>query len=207
MTRALLVALLAAAMLYGIAKTQAAEPADALLARLQSFTQLQGRFEQHQQDAAGRDLGSSAGRFRVLRPGYFAWEITEPDNQLIIADPEYLWHHDRDLETVTRRPSSAGASASPLQVLGGDQSVLREKFHVEQSGEDSFTLEPLADNPGFLRLVVVFEGDQLRNMLILDNLNQQVSVDLSELDSATPLTPQDFAFTPPEGADVFYYDE
>jgi outer membrane lipoprotein carrier protein len=207
MTRALLVALLAAAMLYGMAKTQAADPADALLARLQGFTRLQGHFEQHQQDAEGRDLGSSSGRFMVLRPGYFAWEITAPDSQLIIADPEFLWHHDRDLETVTRRPSAAGASASPLQVLGGDEAVLRERFHVEQSGDDRFTLEPLADDPGFRRLTVIFADGQLSRMLIVDNLNQQVSIDLSEQDSESPLSPEDFAFTPPEGADVFYYDD
>ena len=42
---------------------------------------------------------------------------------------------------------------------------------------------------------------------IIDKLGQRVVISFTELDSITVLTPEDFAFTPPEDADQFFYDE
>ena len=104
---------------------QTTSPTDALLEELRAMQHLQGDFTQRQYTREDALLVESSGRFRLLRPGYFSWEITAPDSQLIVADPQYLWHHDRDLETVTRRPVTNSAQMSPLQVLGGDEVVLR----------------------------------------------------------------------------------
>ena len=44
-------------------------------------------------------------------------------------------------------------------------------------------------------------------MEILDKLNQRVVIAFDQLDASAALTPADFAFQPPDGADLFYYDE
>jgi outer membrane lipoprotein-sorting protein len=44
-------------------------------------------------------------------------------------------------------------------------------------------------------------------MEIEDNLDQTVVITFTDLDSESELSPTDFAFTPPAGADLFYYDE
>ncbi|MEP1593794.1 MAG: outer membrane lipoprotein chaperone LolA, partial [Halieaceae bacterium] len=180
---------------------------DALLAQLAGIDYLQGNFEQTQQGQNGKTMATSSGRFQLLRPGFFSWEILSPDSQLIIANPEFLWHHDRDLETVTRRPVAGSEQMAPLQVLGGDEDILRERFTVNQSSDTSFTLIPVASDPGFQHLTLTFSNGTLVSMQILDSLNQQVEVRFSNLDSTTPLAPEDFAFSPPDGADLFYYDE
>ena len=87
--RLLLVAALAACLLVGIARDAAATPVDDLLAHLDSIERLQGSFEQQQYGEDGEVLLSSSGTFRILRPGYFAWEISEPDSQLVLADPTF----------------------------------------------------------------------------------------------------------------------
>jgi len=204
--RLLLVAALSACLFVGIAREAAAEPLDDLLSRLQTLEQLQGKFIQQQYDQGGEVLLESSGRFMVLRPGYFAWEILEPDSQLVIADPEHLWHHDRDLETVTRRPI-AGQQMAPLQVLGGNENLLRERFIVTTEGAGRYRLEPSAGDPGFRRLTLIFDGLSLAAMEIVDQLNQRVSVQLSDLDQSSPLSPDEFAFSPPIDADLFVYDE
>jgi outer membrane lipoprotein carrier protein len=181
---------------------------DRLLERLAGFTQLQGKFTQRQYGEGDTLLAQSSGSFRLLRPGYFAWEIESPDRQLIIADPRYLWHYDRDLETVTRRPVSGREEMLPLQVLGGDETALRERFTVEQRDAGSFILTPVAGgDPGFKRLTLQFDAETIRGMEILDRLNQRVQIDFREVQTDRALTPADFAFTPPQGADVFYYDD
>jgi outer membrane lipoprotein carrier protein len=182
---------------------------DELLEALQDLQQLQGNFEQRQYGNDDLLLLESRGRFRLLRPGYFAWEILSPDNQLIIASPEYIWHYDQDLETATRRPVTDSAQMSPLQVLGGDAPALRRRFNVERVGAGDFALVPVSDDVGFkqLTLHLDLDGAAITGMDILDNLNQRVVIEFSQLDSETELSSDDFAFTPPDGVDLFYYDE
>ena len=126
------IAVLAFCFLAGTARAEQDPAADRLLARLEHISHLQGRFEQRQYGDDDTLLGVSSGSFRLLRPVYFSWEIESPDRQIIVANAQYLWHYDIDLQTVTRRPVAASVQASPLQVLAGDESVLREQFRVEQ---------------------------------------------------------------------------
>jgi outer membrane lipoprotein carrier protein len=189
------------------ASAQTVSAIDELSGALQDIQQLQGNFAQRQYGANDVLLVESSGTFRLLRPGYFAWEIVSPDSQLIIASPEFIWHYDRDLETVTRRPVTDNAQMSPLQVLGGDDAVLREKYSVTRADNGSFTLTPLAADAGFKRLNLQLDGSRITGMDILDNLNQRVVVVFEQMDSQTKLSSDDFAFSPPDGVDLFYYDE
>ena len=186
---------------------QASTAIDELLAALQNIEQLQGRFRQLQYAESDVLLVESSGTFRLLRPGYFSWEITSPDSQLIVASPEYIWHHDRDLETATRRPVDDSAQMSPLQVLGGDETALREKFTVERAGPGGFVLTPVSPDVGFQQLTLQLEDGQISSMAILDDLNQRVVIKFTLSPNAAGLSSADFAFTPPDGVDLFYYDQ
>jgi outer membrane lipoprotein carrier protein len=208
MTRFILLLGLALCLLAGMARSDemaASEFAD----ELEQLEHLQGQFLQRQYAASGGDLVSeSRGNFRLLRPGHFSWEITEPDSQLIIADLEHLWHFDRDLETVTRRPIAGREEMSPLQVLGGDTEALEKNYSVEKVGVGRFQLLPLPDtNPGFKSLVVILAGGELSGMEIEDQLGQRLFIEFSGVNAESELTAADFAFTPPEGADLFYHDQ
>ena len=200
---------LALGLLAGIARAEGDSAADHLLARLEPISHLQGRFDQRQYGDDESLLGVSSGRFRLLRPVYFSWRIESPDNQLIVANAQYLWHYDIDLQTVTRRPVAGSVRASPLQVLAGDEAALREQFRVEQQDPDQFILVPLAGEHGFTRLAVTFSGNTITRMEIEDKLNQRVEVEFTDLDADTVLSADDFDFSPPTGGDVdlFFYDE
>ncbi len=206
MKRILLIAGLGLCLLAGIVKADD-DTTDQLLAELAALQYLQGDFSQRQLDEDGELLGESSGRFRLLRPGYFSWEILSPDSQLIIADPDSLWHYDRDLDTVTRRPVAGREEMSPLQVLGGNEDVLRERFEVSLEEGGSYLLTPLVGDPGFRRLSLQLDEGVIRGMDILDSLDQRVTIEFSNLDTETALSAEDFAFTPPEGADLFYHDQ
>jgi outer membrane lipoprotein carrier protein len=186
---------------------QAESDVDDLLASLAPIKYLQGSFSQQQYGQDNLLLAESSGKFRLLRPGYFAWEILNPDSQLIIAGPEFIWHYDRDLETVTRRPVTSNAEMTPLQILGGDESALREKFEVVRKAEGTFLLTPRSADVGFKQLTLYLNKTQLTGMDIQDNLDQSVVIKFADLDSRSNLSRADFAFTPPAGADLFYYDE
>lgn len=184
-----------------------AEPVDDLLAALDNISQLQGNFLQRQYNQNDALESESSGHFRLLRPGYFAWEVTAPDSQLIIANSAYLWHFDRDLATVTRRPLADSQAMTPLQVLGGDDVALRQNYAVQRDAEGRFVLSPHTTDAGFRRLVLEIDGALIRGMEVLDNLNQRVAIDFQALDADSPLTAADFEFIPPPDADLFYHDE
>ncbi len=181
---------------------------DQLLARLKPIGYMQGEFSQRQYGDGGAVLAESSGSFKLLRPFFFSWNIRSPDQQLIVANAEYLWHYDIDLQTATRRPVVGNVEASPLQILGGDESALREQYAVTQDSEDTFTLIPSGQAHGFRKLSVTFAADAIKQMDIIDKLGQRVVVDFSGVDTRTRLTSSDFEFTPPsEDVDTFYYDE
>lgn len=180
---------------------------EALIERLAGIEQLAGNFNQVQFSTDGDEtVGETSGRFRLLRPGYFSWEIDSPDSQLIIADPRYFWHHDRDLETVTRRPVAGNEALSPLQVLGGNSEVLRRRFDISQPGNGDFLLRPLDDGAGFRSLLLHLDDRGLIGMEIRDNLDQRLVITFADVRSDAGLTASDFAFSPPEGVDLFYHD-
>lgn len=184
-----------------------AEPVDDLLQALQGIERLQGEFHQRQYDGDGSVSAESEGRFKLLRPGYFAWEIRSPDSQLIVANLQYLWHHDRDLETVTRRSLADSEAMTPLQVLGGDGEALRRDYAVSRDDQGRFLLQPHSRDAGFLQLALTLAGAEIHAMEVLDNLNQQVVIEFSDLDSTSPLAPIDFTFSPPPDADLLYHNE
>lgn len=178
-----------------------------LLDALAGTQQLQGDFIQKQFDQDDVLIQESSGHFAMLRPGYFSWDIKHPDSQLIVATPEFLWQHDRDLETVTRRPANTGIQMAPLQVLGGDEDALRSAFSIEKTPTGEFILHPATLDAGFKSLTLRIQDKQIKSMQVEDNLEQNVRIEFFSLDSATKLTAAAFAFTPPADADLFYYDE
>ena len=207
MSKLLVIAGLGFCLLAGFARAEDTAATDQLLQRLNRITYLQGDFSQSQFGDGDTVLSRSSGRFKLLRPFFFSWDILSPDNQLIVANAEYLWHYDIDLQTATRRPVVGNVEASPLQILGGDESALRDRYTVTRDADDTFTLTPDDDGHSFRRLTVTFADVAIVRMDILDKLGQRVVVDFDEVDTKTPLTARDFEFTPPaEGVDLFYYD-
>jgi outer membrane lipoprotein carrier protein len=200
-------ALLCAVSLNISAAAKDADASGELAEILSRTTTLQGLFSQRQYDHKGSLLSESSGRFGLLRPGYFFWHIASPDSQSIIANPKYLWHHDLDLETVTRRPVTDSSMMSPLQILGGDVEALALRFSVKKPAEASFLLIPLDVDTAFESLSLTFDGNIISQLEIVDTLSQRIDIRFKGVTETPALTAEDFSFAPPAGVDLFYYDD
>jgi outer membrane lipoprotein carrier protein len=188
-----------------------AESTNELIETLDLTESLQGNFVQEQYGSDGVLQGTSSGTFKMLRPGYFSWEISSPDSQLILVTPQYLWHLDRDLETLTRRPVSDSTAMSPLQLLGGREDLLQSGFDVSKTSDTLFSITPKKGesvaSAGFSSLNISLDKNVIAGMEIIDGLNQRIVITFQNVDKASVLTEVDFDFTPPDGVDLFYYDE
>ena len=184
-----------------VAARAAAQDAD-VWSRLAAQEQASGRFLQELYSEEGELLERSSGRYAVLRPGYFRWEIDYPDRQQIIVAGGTLWHYDLDLATATQRLIGEDEQFTALDLLARDSDELAARFSVEASGDESYRLVPLFPQAGFRSAELTWEEGALVAMDVVDRSGQALHIELSPDAQAQPLSPGDFDFDPPEGVDV-----
>ena len=193
---------LGTALLLLLLSVTAASGEDTLWQMLDAREGGAGAFIQELYDEEGELLERATGRYAVLRPHFFRWEIEYPDRQLIIAAGDTLWHYDIDLATATKR-TTEGSGLTPLALLGRDVADLQQRFSVEDLGNERYRLRPTYPEAGFSSVTLAWARGEVVAMEVVDRSGQllQLSLDPDE-DGATP-TPGDFAFEVPRGVEVF----
>lgn len=180
------------------------DPARAI-ALLDGLGSLRAVFEQQVQDESGRVTERSSGSFAMQAPDRFRWHYEEPYEQLIVADGQRVWIHDVDLEQVTVRDQAASADASPLQVLA-EPATLGDRFDVSyptaRHEETLVALRPRAAAADFDEVLLRFQGDRLRSMVIEDAFGQVTRIAFDDLERNPTLDATLFTFVPPPGVDV-----
>lgn len=202
MFKTLFTALTSVLLLHG-AQVFAQSAGDDVWALLASQSQASGSFVQELSDEDGELLERTRGRYAVLRPGFFRWEIQSPDEQLIVVSGTDLWHYDRDLAAATRRDTSQTNEFTPLELLAGDSGELREKFSTEPLGPAKARLMPTFPQAGFASVDITWVGEEVVAMVVVDRSGQTIDLALTPDAAPALLSPADFEFTPPPGVDVY----
>ena len=184
------------------ASARAASGGDDVWDRLAAQDQARGSFTQELLDEEGTLIERSSGRYAILRPGYFRWEIEQPDRQQLVVADATLWHYDMDLGTVTVREVDPDAQFTALDLLAGDQAELAGRFSVEQLGEGRFRLLPRFPRAGFGAVVLSWEGSTITAMEVQQRGGQTLSLALTPDSDDAPLRAEDFAFEVPPGVEV-----
>jgi chaperone LolA len=180
-----------------------AESSERLWEMLAAQEAARGAFLQELYDEGDELLERSSGRYAVLRPHFFRWEIDYPDRQRIVVAGDVLWHYDIDLQTATRRSTGEEQQFAPLQLLGGDLRDLRQQFRVEDLGGDRYRLQPTYPDAGFASVDLQWESGQITAMEVVDRSGQRLQLSLTPERPTPPLAPADFAFSVPEGVEVY----
>jgi outer membrane lipoprotein carrier protein len=183
-------------------------PLDRYLAQLKT---LRAEFLQTVTDGRGTTVQKAEGKFVILRPGKFRWELTPTTHgrsqtpQLMIADGKNLWFYDRDLEQVSVKPAATSLTATPASLLSG-QGDIRELFRVSDAGKhdgfDWVLVSPRKPDADFREARFAFDHLNLRRMVLKDKLGQTVSLDFTDSERNAPVADAEVTFTPPAGADV-----
>jgi outer membrane lipoprotein carrier protein len=165
--------------------------------------QASGRFLQEIHADDGELLERSSGRYAVLRPDFFRWEIEYPDRQQIVVAGTVLWHYDIDLAAASRRDTRENSEFNALELLAGDSDELRERFAVEVLDDDSYRLVPRFPQAGFAAVDLSWRDGSIVSMQISDRSGQLINLALTPDEDPAPLTPADFEFLVPEGVDIY----
>ncbi len=162
-------------------------------------------FEQTITDQKGRVLEQAQGQFMLERPGRFRWDYQQPYPQHIIADGEHIWFYDVDLEQVTVKSQKEALTSTPASLLSGEL-LPEEKYHVNdlpaKDGLVWVELIPKESESNFQTVILAFEGNNLKQMLMKDSFEQQTKLVFRRAAENIAFSDDEFNFTPPEGVDV-----
>ena len=173
----------------------------------QGLKGLDGKFEQKVFEANGKMKEDSTGSVALSAPRLFRWEYLKPNPQLIVADGDHVWVYDPDLEQVTVKNQGTEEQQSPLTVLI-DPTELDRRYAVADAGtHDGLKWISLApkkkdDDSEFKVAMLGFNGDNLQQMNLTDNLGQRTEIAFSGWRRNPTFAKGTFAFTPPKGVDI-----
>ncbi len=184
-----------------LAQAQAGDPLDHFLRGLET---LKADFTQ-EIVSRGNEAQQYRGVLYLQRPGRFRWEYRVPD-QLIVADGDTLWLFDRELEQVSRKGQQAALGGTPAQLLIGSDPP-EDHFTIEPQGNSGelarLALTPKKNDSEFVRILLGFAGDQLREIEMVDSFGQLSRFRFSAVERNLALDPELFRFQAPPGMDVF----
>ena len=198
------VTLLVACVVWGFAWAGAGE--DRINAFLADMRSMQANFEQTLYDEDLNRLEDSRGVMYLQRPGRFRWDYIEPYPQMIISNGRTLWLYDSELAQVTVKSLAQDIENTPSMLLSSEE-PLGDHFEIsELPGADDkiwVELKPKSPHATFSNMRVVFLGEDLHSMELVDGFGQTTQIKFFLLRKNPEIDDSRFEFTPPEGVDVF----
>lgn len=173
----------------------------------QVLKQLDGyaaQFDQTVIDADGNQIHSAKGKLTFKQPGKFIWEVTEPEEEILVSDGKSVWWYNPFVEQVSIYEANHAVTTTPFALLVNDDPAVWENF-VIQDVNDGFVITPIHLNDAqVIRLEVKLKSrtDKTLDKLLITSRSRQVSE--YQLFDQKKLNPSDaqFDFEIPAGVDV-----
>jgi outer membrane lipoprotein carrier protein len=171
-----------------------------LLNNLQTF---RADFTQTVMNARGQVLQQVSGKMIIQRPGRFRWEVIRPSRQLLIADGQRIWFYDIDLQQITIQKQKSVDADSPAALLSDSPKNLTQQFIINPlMNVQGFTLFPKNKNALFQSITLIFQKNYLREMRLIDKLDQQTVINFSKIELNPHLSSQTFHFIMPSDKNI-----
>lgn len=182
-----------------------ASPVDQLTHLLGSFNSYKADFNQWVMDDQQQLQSQSKGTFEIKRPNKFRWYTQSPNNTLIIANGDVLWHYDVDLQQATQQTLKPGSSAeNPAMLLSSKVNQLAQDFSISTvtlQGKNWFLLTPKTQQ-SYKKIYLYFTKGQLQKIIVINNLGNRSLFQFSNIKMNQYIPNTDFEFKAPKGVDV-----
>jgi outer membrane lipoprotein carrier protein len=182
------------------------EALDRFLDNLQT---LQAKFEQSVLDTENAMTGQMHGLFLLERPGRFRWDYVAPTEQVILADGRDVWIIEPELKHVTRHLQRWALRGTPAAFMVTDATI-EDDFEVIEIGERLgmhwLELIPRDTESDFHRVLLAFDGNELRHMELNDKFGQISRFRFFEVQRNLPIDPELFVYQGADDWDVLSAD-
>lgn len=176
-------------------------PAEELIARLDNTKTLQTDFVQKITDEKGHVLDEQTGELILAKPNRFYWHVKAPAEQKVISDGEKVWVYDPNLEQVVIKPMDQTLTATPIAILSGSTSSLKQDFTISRQGE-IYQLDALEKEGNFKTIFLQFNHQLLTDLILVDHLDQRTTLHFSHLRLNGKIQKEKFIFIPSKEVDV-----
>ena len=150
-----------------------------------------GVFSQILSDSSGTTLVETRGTFSTIKPDLYRWEIESPDRQLLLLNEDGFWQWDKDLDIVILR-DRPNLEDLPLALIwegsSGHSGSIETSTTALPSGIERITLTSSAADSIEIRLTDALDQETVLRLRLMETSN---------------LSPSDFAFEFPEGAEFY----
>ena len=179
----------------------ASEDAQTQLQRyLNTMQQFQAQFDQQVVDEQGDVIQESSGRMALARPNQFHWQVTEPDEELMVADGNALWLYNPFLEQVTIMDFQKALQQSPFMLLMSDDAAAWDQYTISQIS-NGFSIKP--NVPQLIAEIrIERNGNAISRLILLDSQGKTSVFTLSQFDANSTLPNTLFHFTVPQGVEI-----
>lgn len=167
---------------------------------LNTMQQFQAQFEQQVVDEQGEVIQESSGRMALARPNQFHWQVTEPDEELMVADGNALWLYNPFLEQVTIMDFQKALQQSPFMLLMSDDAAAWDEYTISQIS-NGFSIKPNAPQL-IAEIRIELNGNEISHLILLDSQGKTSAFSLSQFDANSSLPNALFHFTVPQGVEI-----
>jgi len=183
-----------------------------LMAKIANLSAFSADFTQKVVDADGNPLQENSGNLAVDKPNLLHWQVTAPNESLIVSDGKALWLYDPFIEQVSVYATDGAMSNTPILLLANPDKSIWQNYTVKLLNNEHYLITAKDDNSQVKSLELQFDKqNQNQNPNELTTLNEFVILDATgqlsrvQLTNVKPLTKKHkslFTFTSPEGVEI-----
>ena len=181
-----------------------ASTADDLISKIKNIQSMSASFTQKLIDGQSNSNVNSKGTMSLMKPQFFKWITTSPNNQEIVSNGKKLWIYDGDLEQLIIKKVSNNISQFPYLILLSKNSVnLSKLFSIKEKATNTYILKPKNDDMINSITIKFTDNGELDYLDISTSLNQYTQIKFSDVkDNANIVKASDFDFKTPRDTDV-----
>jgi len=170
--------------------------------KLAKFTSIDADFAQQVINPEGQVIQQSWGKLTISRPGNFHWQVTKPEQELIVSNGTDMWLYSPFIEQVTIMNFSDAIAGTPFALLSGADASEWRNFDVKKMGEQ-FVVKNNKDKMNTNQFIFMFDKTDSVSEFIVEEAQGQKSVfKLTNNKQAVKLASGFFEFKIPEGIEV-----
>ncbi len=189
-------------LLFLVSPLYGATDASLLKEKLAKFEQINAEFSQLVSNAQGEILNESQGLLTISRPGKFRWQVTAPEEELIVSDGQTMWLYSPFVEQVTLINLQDAIAGTPFILLSGANDQQWQKYRVSKDN-NVFTIEAADPQMQNNRFIFEFNGTgNISRFVVIEEQGQRSEFKLTHKPISEKIGSDYFNFQIPADVEV-----
>lgn len=169
--------------------------------KLNVFDGYQANFKQVVTDIEANIIHQADGKLVFKQPGKFIWEVTAPEEELLISNGQYVWWYNPFVEQVSIFDVQQAVTQTPFALLVSKDPSIWKQFSISKEN-NIYVITPVdLSQAQVIKLTLTIIDNDLEKIVITSRSQQVSEYTLSDQSKFKPQEDM-FEFEMPAGIDV-----